>query len=230
MCKICTECTIPGIPSSSAACAHVIAGWKTIRTHLQLHHVMHVTKSPELGLVRLIICALSLARLRGWPLAPRSASPFRLAAAPGSSTRRHRSAPGSARLVRSCRRAGHLRSQHGPRRMRRILTARRIPVRGWCACAGAIVSACLPYVVCIAGSQALQAEDSKRSGLSERPWYKLYEQHLYEGIFPRRGFRARLDGSLHLQVSFVLVSFKPTPASIVIFHECALSRSHTRYS
>ena len=147
MCKICTECTIPGIPSSSAACAHVIAGWKTIRTHLQLHHVMHVTKSPELGLVRLIICALSLARLRGWPLAPRSASPFRLAAAPGSSTRRHRSAPGSARLVRSCRRAGHLRSQHGPRRMRRILTARRIPVRGWCACAGAIVSACLCRVV-----------------------------------------------------------------------------------
>ena len=54
----------------------------------------------------------------------------------------------------------------------------------------------LAYVVCIAGSQALQAEDSKRSGLSERPWYKLYEQHLYEGIFPRRGFRARLDGSL----------------------------------
>ena len=148
MCKICTECTIPGIPSSSAACAHVIAGWKTIRTHLQLHHVMHVTKSPELGLVRLIICALSLARLRGWPLAPRSASPFRLAAAPGSSTRRHRSAPGSARLVRSCRRAGHLRSQHGPRRMRRILTARRIPVRGWCACAGAIVSACLCRVHC----------------------------------------------------------------------------------
>ena len=146
MCKICTECTIPGIPSSSAACAHVIAGWKTIRTHLQLHHVMHVTKSPELGLVRLIICALSLARLRGWPLAPRSASPFRLAAAPGSSTRRHRSAPGSARLVRSCRRAGHLRSQHGPRRMRRILTARRIPVRGWCACAGAIFSACLSFV------------------------------------------------------------------------------------
>ena len=63
---------------------------------------------------------------------------FRLAAAPGSSTRRHRSAPGSARLVRSCRRAGHLRSHHGPRRMRRILTARRIPVRGWCACAGAM--------------------------------------------------------------------------------------------
>ena len=45
--------------------------------------------------------------------------------------------------------------------------------------------------------------------------------HLYEGIFPRRGVRARLDGSLHLQVSFVLVSFKRTPASIVIFHECA---------
>ena len=55
----------------------------------------------------------------------------------------------------------------------------------------------------------------------QKLWYKLYEQHLYEGIFPRRGFLARLDGSLHLQVSFVLVSFKPTPASIVIFHECA---------
>ena len=40
-------------------------------------------------------------------------------------------------------------------------------------------------------------------------------------FFPAGGFGPGSTALYGLQVSFVLVSFKPTPASIVIFHECA---------